>query len=586
MKFSRSVEKPVWESGTTNSLKGDRGIQGVNDVYWVKQDEAYDKIQALKNDPQRPFPTLFDIVAIDESERQNRPAGQDHRYTLQYLLWNPDRGSDKVLVKVPLEGNDPKIKSITPLFKNADWYEREVYDMMGVTFEGHHNMRRILMPDWWQGHPLRKDHPNRATEMPPLTISEEDLAEYDGWEMLSSGDSYIRRKDEDGNELMILNLGPNHPGTHGVLRIMLTLNGEYMEDVYPVIGYHHRGAEKMAERQTFHSYIPYCDRIDYLGGTTNELPYVLACEQLAGIKVPERATVMRVMLAEIYRLCNHLVWFGTFGHDVGAMTPVFYTFRERENLFKIIEMITGGRMHPNFLRIGGCSMDLPVGWQEPIKLFLKDFDAHVHEYDNLLVQNPIFKTRTRDVGKMSLADCYEWGVTGPNLRASGSKFDLRKVAPYCGYEGYEFEVVSHTDGDCCARATVRLGEMIQSARIIRQCIDLMPEGEVMSRDNRYAFPPRKAETMMDIETLINHFLAVGWGLDMPVGESFVMIEQPKGNSGYYVVSDGRTSPYRLRIRTPSFAHMQTLPALSRGHLLSDLLAVIGAMDFVLADIDR
>jgi NADH-quinone oxidoreductase subunit C/D len=585
MKFSRTVETPVWESGTTNILKGERGILGVDEVRWVDADRVTETICQLKTDPHRPFPVLFDLTAIDESERRHRPQDQRHRFTVQYHLFSPQR-AESLLVKVAVPDGSTGIESVSNIFKNANYYEREVYDMFGVSFHGHPNMRRILMPDWWTGHPLRKDHPNRATEMPPLVITAEDLKEFDGWEQLSSGDSYIRTRNEAGEELLILNLGPNHPGTHGVLRVILTLNGEYMEDVYPVIGYHHRGAEKMAERQTWHTYIPYTDRVDYLAGTYNELPYVLACEQLAGIRVPERATVMRVLLGEIYRVCNHLVWFGTFGHDVGAMTPVFYSFRERENLFKIIEMITGGRMHPNFLRIGGCSMDLPPGWQEPIRLFLRDFDKNLLEYEQLLLGNPILKSRTVGVGVMSGAECWEWGVTGPNLRASGVPFDLRKAKPYCGYEGFEFEVPYETGGDCYSRAVVRHREMKQSARIIEQCLRLMPEGEVMSRDNRYAFPPRKAETMMDIEALITHFLAVGWGLDLPVGESVAMVEQPKGIAGYYVVSDGRTSPYRVRIRTPSFAAIQTLPALCRGHLLSDLLAVIGATDYVLADIDR
>ncbi len=585
MKFGRTVEKPLWESGLNNHLKGNRGVLGVDEVRVFPPEGIVEELHKLKTDSQRPFPVLFDLTAVDESERQGRPREDTHRFTLHYLLWSPQR-SERLLIKVPVANDSVSVPSATSVFKNANWYEREIFDMFGIRFSGHPNLKRILMPDWWQGHPLRKDHPNRATEMPPLVITPEDLAELDQFDFMASGDSYFRTTGPNGEDLMILNLGPNHPGTHGVLRVVLALDGEYMEDVYPVIGYHHRGAEKMAERQTFHSYIPYCDRVDYLAGVYNELPYVLACEQLGGVEVPERAQMIRVLLGEIYRLCNHLVWFGTYGHDVGAMTPVFYTFRERESLFKIIEFITGGRMHPNYLRIGGVSMDLPPGWQEPIKLFLKDFDKHLLEYEKLLLGNPIFKTRTQGVGRMSADECWEWGVTGPNLRASGVAFDLRKAAPYCGYERFEFEIPTHTDGDCYARGIVRHAEMYQSARIIAQVLEQMPDGDYISKDNRYAFPPPKDETMLNIETLIHHFLAVGWGLDMPAGDSFAMVEQPKGIAGYYVVSDGRTSPYRLRIRTPSFAHMQTLPVLARGHLLSDLLAIIGAMDFVLADIDR
>lgn len=587
MKFSRSVEKPIWETNEDLLLKPERGILGVTEVRQVSANALVDTLRQLKSDPSKPFKVLYDVTAVDESQRQNRPSNERHRFTMQYTLLSPDRG-ETLMLKVPVtdSSDEPAIASATSVFKSADWYEREVYDMFGIKFDGHPNMRRILMPDWWKGYPLRKEHPNRATEMEPLVIRPEDLQEYEGYETFSGGDSAIRTKGENGEDLMILNLGPNHPGTHGVLRVVLTLNGEYMEKIYPVIGYHHRGAEKMAERQTFHTYIPYTDRVDYLGGVYNELPYVMACEKLADIKVPERAQVMRIMLGEIYRICNHLVWLGTFGHDVGAMTPVFYTFRERESLFKIIEMITGGRMHPNFLRIGGCSMDLPPGWKEPIQEFLKDFHKHTQEYFNLMFKNPIFKSRTIGVGVMSEDECWDWGVSGANLRGSGAKWDVRKSMPYGGYEAFEFDIPSDTGGDCWSRGAVRHAEMEQSARIIQQCLDMMPEGEYISRDNRYAFPPRKAETMMDIEALINHFLAVGWGLDMPVGESFMMVEQPKGAAAYHVISDGRTSPYRVRVRAPSFAHMQTLPALCEGALLSDLLAAIGAMDFVLADIDR
>jgi NADH-quinone oxidoreductase subunit C/D len=586
MKFSRTVEKPVWERGANELLKGGpRGVLGVSSVRYATPGEITGLLRSLKSDAERPFPVLLDLTALDESTRVGRPPGETHRFTVHYLLFSPDR-METLLVKVPLEDDPPKVESACSIYKNANWYEREVYDMFGIMFDGHPNLTRILMPDWWKGFPLRKDHPNRATEMEPLVITEDDLKEYDAYETFSGGDSMMRTRNELGEEMMILNLGPNHPGTHGVLRVVIKLNGEYMEDVVPVIGYHHRADEKIAERHTWHTFIPYCDRVDYLAGTYNEFPYVLACEQLAGVEVPERAQCIRVMVGEIFRICNHLVWLGTFAHDVGAMTPVFYTFRERENLFKIVEMITGGRMHPAYLRIGGVSMDLPPGWQEPIRLFLKDFSKHLVEYEKLLLGNPIFKSRTRDVGKMSLAESWEWGVSGPNLRASGTDFDLRKRAPYSGYEQYEFSIPTHTDGDCLARGVTRHAEMYESAKIIDQCVRKMPEGEYISRDNRFAFPPRKAETMMDIEALINHFLAVGWGLDMPQGETFSMVEQPKGISGYYAVSDGRTSPYRLRIRAPSFAHMQTLPELTRGSLLSDLLAVIGAMDYVLADVDR
>lgn len=586
MKFSPRVEQPVWDTPSDTVLTGIRGVLGAGEVRYVAREQILSEVERLKSDPERPFPVLYDLTAIDESQRMVRLSDDSTELTVQYMLWSPPR-NEFVTLKVPLSFSDPKCPSVYHLFKNADWYEREAFDMFGVQFDEHPNLTRILMPEWWEGYPLLKSYPGRATELPPLVVTQEDLKEYDKLDLVGSPESLAALAQEyGGEEPLILNLGPNHPGTHGVLRIVLKLDGEYMVGVEPLIGYHHRGAEKVAERQTFHTYIPYTDRVDYLAGTYNELPYVMACEQLAGVKVPERAQMIRVLLGEIFRICNHLVWLGTLGHDVGAMTPVFYTFREREKLFKVVELIAGGRMHPNYLRIGGVSMDLPEGWEIPLREFLKNFDASVDEYNDLLIQNPIFKQRTQGVGVMTQQQCWEWGITGSNLRATGIPYDLRKIAPYSGYEQFDFEIPIETGCDCFARAAIRLAEMRQSARIIEQCISKMPVGDYIAKKNRFSFPPRKEETMMDIDTLINHFLAVGWGLDMPPGESFVQVEQPKGIAGYYLVSDGRSSPYRMRIRTPSFANMQTLPVLCKGALLPDLLAVLGAMDYVLADIDR
>jgi NADH-quinone oxidoreductase subunit C/D len=393
------------------------------------------------------------------------------------------------------------------------------------------------------------------------------------------------KRERDGSDFIFLNVGPQHPGTHGVLRIALQLDGEEVVDAIPQIGFHHRGAEKMGERQSWHSYIPYTDRIDYLGGVMNNLAYLTAVEKLAGITVPPRAQVIRVMLCELFRIISHLVWYGTFAQDMGQMSPVFFTFNDREKAFEIVEAITGARMHPAWFRIGGLAADLPAGWERMFRDFIKYLPPRLKEYDRTVMHNRIFQARTMGIGGLTVNEAIEWGMTGPNLRACGFDWDFRKRQPYCGYEQFQFDIPTAKNGDCYDRAVVRIEEIRQSLRIIEQCMKNMPEGAYRS-DHHLATPPVKARTMHDIETLITHFLNVSWGPVMPVGEVLGAIEGTKGNNGYYLVSDGSTGSYRTRIRTPSFAHIQTLRMLSRGLMIPDVVVNLGSLDFVLADVDR
>ena len=550
---------------------------------WVSKDRAYEVLRYLKTEVDRPYAMLYDLTAIDERLRANRPDQPDSEFTVVYHLLSFERNED-LRVKVGLKGEFPSLPTITNIWSSANWYEREVWDMFGITFDDHPHLRRILLPPTWEGHALRKEHPARATEMGPFQLPEDKQEKEQEALRFRPEDWGLKRTGED-TDFMFLNLGPQHPGAHGVIRFMLELDGEEIVNVVPEIGFHHRGAEKMAERQTWHTYIPYTDRIDYLGGVMNNLPYVLAVEKLAGIEVPDRVKVIRVMMAEFFRLSSHLVWYGTFAQDVGALSPVFFTFNDRERIFDIVEAITGGRMHPSWFRIGGVAHDLPKGWDKLVADFVGHMPRRLKEYDKMVMQNRIFKARTQGIGTLTLEEAIDWGMTGPGLRACGLEWDFRKKRPYSGYDQFDFDIPTGKHGDCYDRALVRVEEMRQSVRIIEQCLHHMPPGPYKA-DHPLAVPPRKERTMQDIETLITHFLGVSWGPVIPPGEAFVGIEATKGNNGYYLISDGSIHSYRTRIRTPSFPHVQMVPLLSRGLMVPDLLAILGAVDFVMADVDR
>jgi NADH-quinone oxidoreductase subunit C/D len=550
---------------------------------WILAARVRDVLRYLKTEVAQPYRLLYDLTAIDERVRQNRQGQPASDFTIVYHLLSFERNAD-VRLKVGLQGDYPTIRTITDIWPAANWYEREVWDMFGIGFEGHPHLRRILMPLTWEGHPLRKEHPARATEMGPFQLPE-DKQEQEMAALQFKPEEWGLERQREDVDLMFLNLGPQHPGTHGILRVVLQLDGEEILDAVPEIGYHHRGSEKMAERQTWHTYLPYTDRVDYLGGVMNNLAYVLAVEKLAGIEVPDRAKVIRVMMAELFRLASHLVWYGTYAQDVGMMSPVFYMFADRERIFDIVEAVTGGRMHPSWFRIGGVRQDLPKGWEGLVRDFLGYLPSRLREYDKLVMANPIFEARTRGVGAYTLDEAIEWGVTGPGLRACGLEWDFRKKRPYSGYDQFEFDIPTATNGDCYDRGVVRVEEMRQSLRIIEQCLANMPPGPYKA-DHPLVTPPRKERTMHDIETLITHFLGVSWGPILPPGEAFFGIEATKGNNGYYLISDGDNHAYRNRIRTPSFPHIQMVPVISRGAMVPDLIAILGSIDYVLADVDR
>lgn len=544
-------------------------------TYQVEGDRIREVLSFLKNRVQPRFLRLEDLTAVDESARR-RPAANSAGFTLVYHLLSFE-DARRLRLKVALPAAPASAASICEIWPSANWYEREVYDMFGIRFEGHPDLRRLIMPHDWEGHPLLKSHVSRATQMAPYTLAEARSRQPLG------ADALI--KDFDPEREFLLNIGPHHYSTHGVLRLVLKLFGEQIRDMAIDVGYHHRGVEKIGEHQSWHQFIPYTDRVDYLSGVANNLSYLGAVEKLAGVKVPDRAQYIRVMLAEFFRLSNHLLWFGTYAQDLGMMSAVFYTFREREKIMDIIELITGARLHPAWFRIGGVASDLPAGWQEPVAAFIKSFPKRLKEYEALTTKNPIFQARTRGIGRLGLQDAMEWGVSGPNLRACGLQWDLRKKIPYSAYEAFDFDVPTATEGDCYARYLVRVEEMRQSLRIIDQAAASMPGGRFCSDQYRYGIPV-KGETLHDIESLIHHFINVSRGPKIPAGEAYFATEAPRGEQGYYLVSDGLNRAYRLRIRAPGFANVQILPWLARNASIADLVAILPSLDYILPDIDR
>ncbi len=388
-------------------------------------------------------------------------------------------------------------------------------------------------------------------------------------------------------EKMVLNMGPSHPATHGVLRIVLELDGEIITKAVPEIGYLHRGDEKIAENMTFTQFIPYTDRLDYLAPLANNVAYVLAVEKLLGItkEIPARCQFIRVICCELARISSHLLGLGSYSMDVGAMTVFLLTFTEREKIYNLCESLTGARFTTSYTRIGGVSRDLPPGWVEQCRKFCNEVVVNIDETETLLSRNRIFVDRTQGIGVISKEEAIDWGLSGPNLRGSGVDHDLRKAQPYLVYDQLKFDVPVGTEGDAYDRSLLRIEEMRQSVRIIHQCLDKLPEGPVNVANGKIALPP-KQRVLTKMEELIHHFINVTQGINAPPGEIYFGHENPKGELGFYIYSKGGGTPHRLKIRSPSFVNLSILPKLLPGHMVSDVVAILGSFDFVMGECDR
>jgi NADH-quinone oxidoreductase subunit D len=385
---------------------------------------------------------------------------------------------------------------------------------------------------------------------------------------------------------MVLNMGPQHPSTHGVLRILLELDGETVVKAVPDCGYLHTGIEKSCEDKTYSQAITLTDRMDYLNPLGNNLVYCMAVEKLLGLEVPKRAQYIRVMMVELQRISSHLVWLGTHAIDLGAMTVFLYCFREREEILKIFEMFAGQRMMTSYIRIGGVALQPPAGWRQAIERFLKYMPSRVDEYETLLTENRIWMGRTKNIGYISAEDAIALSMTGPTIRAAGVAYDNRKLFPYSSYDEFEFDVPTRTDSDCFGRYMIRVAEMRESLKIVQQALDKITDEGAIKSDAPGIVPPQREKMKTEMEALIYHFKIFTEGFSPPAGEAFVTVESPRGELGCFIASDGSPKPLRVHFRSPSFINLQALPKLVEGQLISDVIACIGTIDIVLGEVDR
>lgn len=514
------------------------------------------------------FDFLMDITAVDYSKFK---AANKKRYAVVYQLFN-SKSCRRLRLKVELDEGDIKIPSAVEVWRSANWFEREVFDMFGIQFENHPNLSRILCHHHFEGHPLRKDydanHQQSCPDVMPIHFD-------DGSRFLP----------DPNRDLVPLNLGPSHPATHGTLRIMAALEGEKVVKAGVELGFLHRCFEKMAETHPYNQVIPYTDRLNYCSAPMNNIGYCKTVEKLLGVEIPPKAQAMRIILAELSRVIDHIVCVGANAVDLGALTGFFYLFKLREQVYTLFERLCGARLTVSLTRVGGMAQDAPEGWFKEVLDTCKSLTKGIDEIDRLLTENKIWMQRTQGVGAISAEDAIMWGYTGPLLRAAGVGLDLRKADPYYGYETLDFQVPVGTTGDVYDRYQVRMEEMRQSIKIIEQVAKNVPAGDYSIRDKDIVLPEKK-NVYGNIEGLMNHFMLVMKGINPPVGEIYDATEAANGELGFYLVSDGSANPYRLRVRPPCFAIYQSFPEQITGGLVADVISILGSMNLIAGELDR
>ena len=537
---------------------------------------------------------LVDVYGTDRSK-----LGLSPRFAANYELYSIDNDSFlRVVVPINNEaassnGNGtgealPTVDSVTDIWSTADWLERETYDLMGIAFDNHPWLHRIMMPDNWVGHPLRKDYPLGGE---PVYFSHDrnnPRFAHLGKQIMV-GPSFLTELPEemDTSDNMVVNVGPHHPATHGVLRLAVELDGETVRRVSPEVGYLHSGFEKTGENKRYEKFIPYCDRMDYASPMCNNLAYVMAIEKLMDVELPEYAQFARVILCELQRIGSHMIWLGTHCMDVSG-TPhalAMYAFKMRERILDIFEMVCGARMTTSYFSVGGLRWVLPGAFKDAVRSFLNEFEDSLRDFEAMLTNNPIWMSRLKGIGVLDAATAIDLGITGPLLRAAGVPLDLRKIRPYSGYDQFDFDVPTSTDADCYARYEVRINELRQSMRIIEQGLEKLKPGPFRTEDRKVALPPRE-EISTSMESLIHHFKLVTEGYRPPEGQIYHVSENPKGWLGFGIISDGTATPHRLRVRGPSFVNLQATHHMAKDGYMSDLVAIIGSIDIVLGEVDR
>jgi NADH-quinone oxidoreductase subunit C/D len=539
---------------SATDFRGDLAIT-VDRQAWVEA------ARMLRDHPELDCKLFLDLCGADYLDRDDRA----ERYEVVLHLYSVSH-RHHVRLKTPVPEADPKLPTLTGIFKGASWFEREAWDLYGIVFEGHPNLCRILTHDSFVGHPMRKDYPTARRHV--LKTPKERLLEV-----------------PPGSENLLINIGPSHPSMHGAFRVQALLDGETIVASEAEIGYMHRNFEKMAEERTYWQIIPYTDRLNYCSSFMNGHGWALAVEKLLGVPAPPRAEAIRVILSELSRIMDHLVCIGANVVDLGAITPFFVMFRAREDVYDVLEACCGARLTVSYVRIGGLAQDVPEDFEALVRRAVASITEVVRQGDALLTKNIIVQKRFRDVGVMSKEDALSWGWVGPCLRGSGIAYDIRKDHPYSGYDQYDFDVPVGTAGDCFDRYLVRMEEMRQSLRIVEQALAKLPEGPVITDDRKVALPP-KSEVYSTIESLMNHFKLVYDGILPPPGEVYGYTEAANGELGFYVVSDGKKHPWRVKVRPPCYAIYQAFPEMIRGRMIADAIAIIGGLNVIAGELDR